>query len=112
MLTVPDLVRYAADATGVPTLLSRCRPELVAATRIIGRTVGAPGLPYVTRIPADPELVQRLRAGLEHAFADPGLCAVRDALLIAGLDVLPAASYRCMAEMEADATRRRYFELD
>ena len=56
--------------------------------------------------------MQRLRAGLEHAFADPGLDSVRDELLIAGLDVLPTASYRCMADMEADAARRRYFELD
>ena len=98
-----DCVTYA--------LLSRCRPDLIAATRIVGRTACAPGLPYVTRMPADPDFVLRLRAGLDRAFADPNLGSVRDELLIAGLDVLPVESYRCMADMEADATRRRYLEL-
>jgi phosphonate ABC transporter substrate-binding protein len=113
--SLTEIERGDADVAAIDcvsyALLSRCRPELIAATRIIGRTMAAPGLPYVTRAPADPELVQRLRAGLERAFADPGLCAVRDALLIAGLDVLPVARYRCMADMEADAVRHHYFEL-
>jgi len=56
-------------------------------------------------------LTQRLRAGLDRAFADPDLDSVRDELLIAGLDVLPTASYRCMADMAQDAKRQRYFEL-
>jgi ABC-type phosphate/phosphonate transport system substrate-binding protein len=93
-------------------LFARCRPDVLASARIVGRTADAPGLPYVTRCPADPDLIQRMRAGLELAFADPGLSAVRDDLLIAGLDVLCVDDYRCMAEMEADALRRRYFELE
>jgi len=113
--SLAEIERGDADVAAIDcvshALLSRCRPELVAATRIIGRTACAPGLPYVTRLPADADLMQRLRAGLEHAFADPGLCAVRDALLIAGLDVLPVTTYSCMADMEADAVRHRYFEL-
>ena len=92
-------------------LLSRCRPDVVAATRIIGRTVEAPGLPYVTRAPAESDLMQRLRAGLLRAFDDPRLRPVRDELLIAGLDMLPVATYRCMTDWEADARRRCYFEL-
>jgi ABC-type phosphate/phosphonate transport system substrate-binding protein len=99
-----DCVTYA--------LLGRCRPHVIAATRIIGRTGTAPGLPYATRIDAGPELVRRLRAGLSRAFADPELQPLRDALLIDGLDVLDPATYDCMAEMEADAKRRRYLELD
>jgi ABC-type phosphate/phosphonate transport system substrate-binding protein len=92
-------------------LLSRCRPDVIAATRIIGRTVEAPGLPYVTRAPADSDLMLRLRAGLLRAFADPLLRPVRDVLLITGLKVLPVGTYRCMTDMEAEARRRRYFEL-
>ena len=98
-----DCVTYA--------LLSRCRPQAIAATRIIGRTVSAPGLPYVTRAAADPLLVARLQAGLERAFADPALAALRANLLIQGLDTLAPESYRCMREMESDAARRHYFEL-
>jgi ABC-type phosphate/phosphonate transport system substrate-binding protein len=99
-----DCVTYA--------LLGRCRSHVIAATKIIGRTGSAPGLPYATRIDAGPELVRQLRAGLSRAFADPELKPLRDALLIGGIDVLPAENYRCMAEMEADAKRRRYLELD
>lgn len=93
-------------------LLSRCRPRIVAATRVIGRTPSAPALPYATRVGATPELVRRLRAGLRHAFADPGLREVRDQLLLGGIDVLPAGAYDSMAEMQIDARRRGYLELD
>jgi ABC-type phosphate/phosphonate transport system substrate-binding protein len=93
-------------------LLSRCRSRAIAATRIIGRTGNAPGLPYATRIDADPELVRRLRAGLLSAFADATLRPLREALLIDGLEVLAPGAYRGMEEMEIEARRQRYFELD
>ena len=99
-----DCITYA--------LLQRCRAHVIAATRIIACTRAAPGLPYATRIDASPELVQRLRAGLTRAFADPELSALRDTLLIDGLDVLEPRVYDCMAEMEAEGKRRGYFELD
>ena len=99
-----DCVTYA--------LLERCRPDVIAATRIIGRTASAPGLPYATRIGAGAELVAQLRAGLSRAFADPDLGHLREALLIDGLDVLDPAAYGCMAEMEAEAKRQRYLELE
>ena len=93
-------------------LLSRCRPQAIAATRIVGRTASAPGLPYVTRLAAGGELVERLRSGLDRAFNDPALAAVRADLLIVGLDVLPVSSYRCMTGMAIEASRHRYVELD
>jgi len=99
-----DCVTYA--------LLERCRPRVIAATRIVGRTASAPGLPYATRIGAGAELVAQLRAGLARAFADPDLSQVREALLIDGLDVLEPSTYDCMAEMEAAAKRQRYLELE
>ena len=93
-------------------LLSRCRSRAIAATRIIARTATAPGLPFATRFDAKPELVRRLRAGLQRAFADPNLGPLRNELLIDGLEVLEPRAYACMAVMEAEATRLRYFELD
>ena len=114
--SLAQIVRGEADVAAIDcvthALLSRCRPDVMSATRVVGRTESATGLPYVTRLAADPALTQRLRAGLERAFADPGLRPVRDALLIAGLDVLPPGSYRCMADMKDDARRRQYAELD
>ena len=99
-----DCVTYA--------LLSRCRPDVKLRTRIVGRTPSAPGLPYATHPDAPPELVERLRAGLARAFADPDLKETRSLLLLNGFDVLPAALYDCMFEAEADALRRCYLELD
>jgi len=113
--SLKQIQRGEADVAAIDcvthALLSRCRSDVIAATRIIGRTGEAPGLPYVTRAPADSDLMLRLRAGLLRAFADPLLRPVRDVLLIAGLEVLPVGTYRCMTDMEAEARRRRYFEL-
>jgi ABC-type phosphate/phosphonate transport system substrate-binding protein len=99
-----DCVTYA--------LLSRCKPRATLATRIIGRTATAPGLPYATHSDAPPDLIERLRAGLARAFFDPELAQARSTLLLDGFDVLPTAMYDCMFEAEADAKRRRYHELD
>lgn len=99
-----DCVTYA--------LLRRCRPEVIAATRIIGRTASAPGLPYATRFGASAQLVGQLRAALTRAHSDPDLHAVRAELLITGLEILPLDEYQCMLRMEADGRRLRYFEMD
>jgi ABC-type phosphate/phosphonate transport system substrate-binding protein len=99
-----DCITYA--------LLARCRPRVTDATRIIDRTATAPGLPYATAMNAAPAHVARLRAGLVRAFADPELAPLRKALLIDGVDVMPASAYACMSELEADARQRGYVELD
>ena len=113
--SLAQIVRGEVDVAAIDcvthALLGRCRPDVIAATRIVGQTASAPGLPYVTRHDVGTDLVQRLRAGLHRAFADTGLAFVRDDLLIAGLDTIPLESYRCMADMAADAIRRRYVEL-
>jgi len=111
-----EVARGDADVAAIDcvsyALFARCRPEVAAATRILDSTAPAPGLPYVTRLDARPELHERLGAGLRRAFAEPHLAKVRDALLIDGFDVLPVDSYRCMSEMEEAARRSRYVELD
>ena len=99
-----DCVSYA--------LLSRWRSHVTGPTRIIGRTASAPGLPYATHPDASPDLVERLRAGLARAFADPALAQTRRTLLLDGFDVLPVSLYACMFEAEAEAKRRQYLELD
>jgi ABC-type phosphate/phosphonate transport system substrate-binding protein len=114
--SLAEVARGDADVASIDcvtyALLSRCRPHVVGATRIIGRTPPAPGLPYVTGIDRSPELRERLCEGLRHAFADAALANVRAELLIDGFDVLPVEQYRCMIDMEHDARRRRYVELD
>jgi ABC-type phosphate/phosphonate transport system substrate-binding protein len=111
-----QIQRDEADTAAIDcvshALFARCRPDVVASSRIIGRTVNAPGLPYVTRCPAESDLIRRMRAALDSAFTDPGLAPIRDALLIAGLEVIHVDAYHCMVDMEKDALSRGYFELD
>jgi ABC-type phosphate/phosphonate transport system substrate-binding protein len=111
-----EIVRGSADVAAIDCVIyeifRRFRPDTVGATRVIGRTVRAPGLPYVTRLDVSPEVRARLLAGLVRAFADPALAAVRAQLLIVGLDFLPVESYRCMTVVADDAKRRGYIELD
>lgn len=99
-----DCVTYA--------LLARCRPHAIAATRIIGRTTAAPALPYAIALRAGPDLKGRLLAALIRVFRDPALQALRGALLISGLEVLPAHAYRRMLSQEAEAKQLGYRELD
>lgn len=111
-----DIVCGKSDVAAIDCvsyeLFRRCRLETVSATRIVGWTARAPGLPYVTRIDAPPGLRERLVAGLCRAFADPRLATIREDLLITGVDVLPVSHYRCMIDMAEDAASRRYVELD
>jgi ABC-type phosphate/phosphonate transport system substrate-binding protein len=92
-------------------LLARHRPQALAGTRVLCRTASAPGLPYVTRAGADADLLRRLRAGLERAFADPELAEARGALLLEGAAMLPLAAYDRIDELEAAAIAAGYPEI-
>ena len=93
-------------------MLRRCRSDAIAATRIVGQTDHAPGLPYVTRKGSDADLVRRLRNGIEAACALPWLADVREALVIDGVDFLPVQSYGKMLALQSDALAHGYLELD
>ena len=92
-------------------LLARHRPEVLAGLRVLARSPAAPGLPYVTRAAAGDELVARLRAALFAALDDPDLAAAREALLLAGAEVLPISAYQPILEMEARAQALGYAEV-
>lgn len=102
----------AADVCAVDcvthALLARHRPVALANLRVLGETVAAPGLPYVTRAGAGGDLLQRLRAALNAALADPALAATREDLLIAGIEVLPETAYDRIIEIEEEARARGY----
>lgn len=101
-----------ADCTSVDcvtyALLARHLPSAVRGLRVLTTTERAPGLPYVTAAAAGPDLLARLRAGLAEALEAADLAAVRQDLLIAGLEVLPAEAYDRIREMEAAADARSY----
>lgn len=81
-------------------LLRRYRPVAVEGLRVLARTRRAPALPYVTRADAPRGLVQRLRAGLFAAFADPAVDAAREALFLQDVTVLPDDAYDRILRME------------
>lgn len=80
-----DCVTYA--------LFARHAPERVRGTRVLCETEPAPGLPYVTAAATDADTLERLRAGLDAALADPTLADVRDRLMIAGAERVSETAY-------------------
>ncbi len=105
----------AADVAAIDcishALLKRCRPRLMRSLRAIAETASVPAAPYVTQARFPAEIVDRLRAGIVRATEDPRLQAVRDELLIGGVEILPAAAYDRIGDMEAAAERAGYREL-
>jgi len=92
-------------------LLQRVAPVEVAGIRRIAWSRPAPGLPLVTRGATGPDEVAALRRGLTAAFADPSLAELRRALLLEGVEVLPAKAYDQLLAMERDAVAAGYPQL-
>ena len=90
------------------TLLARIAPDRLAATRILGRTESAPGLPYVTAVAGSANRLPRLREALTQAADDASLSEVREALLIRKFAILEAPAYRRIADMEMSAASAGY----
>jgi len=90
-----DCVSYAIAA--------RYRPSLTASLRELAVSPELPALPYVTgRRRSDAELA-RLRAALFAALADPALAAAREAIFLAGAEVLPDNAYDRIRALESEA---------
>ncbi|MDX1575552.1 MAG: PhnD/SsuA/transferrin family substrate-binding protein [Kiloniellales bacterium] len=107
--SLATIQRGEADVAAVDcvtfALLERHRPAALAGLRKLGRTYRAPGIPYVTRATVPEDTVVRMRAALFHAFDDPRLAGVRQALLLDGLAVLPLSRYSRIAVTERIADR-------
>ena len=92
-------------------LLARHRPAAVEGLRVLTWSAVAPGLPYVTRATADDDLLARLRAGLFAMLDDPDLAAARDAVFLAGAEVLSETAYERILDLERDAEACGYAQL-
>ncbi|WP_299396840.1 phosphate/phosphite/phosphonate ABC transporter substrate-binding protein [Pelagibius sp.] len=92
-------------------LLARLHPELRAELQPIARSPSAPALPYITRRDVPASDLERLRAGLRHAFDDPALQGLRDSLLLADVEVKPLDAYDRIDAIEAEAMQRGYPEV-
>ena len=92
-----DCVTYAG--------LQQVAPQEVAPLQIIARSASAPALPYVTRRDIAASDLEKLRAGLRAAMADPTLAEPRAVMQLAGLEMIPLQAYDRMLEMEREADR-------
>lgn len=92
-------------------LLKHHDPATLAGTRVLCKTQRAPGLPYITRGDAGPDLVRRLQNGVLAACADPGLADCRAALMIAGAANLTLDAYDRVVQMEHEAAECGFPEL-
>lgn len=90
-----DCVTYAG--------LEALEPQEIAPLRIIARSASAPALPFVTRRDIAPADLEKLRAGLRAAMADPALAETRAAMLLAGVEIVPLQAYDRLLEMEQEA---------
>lgn len=98
-----DCVSYA--------LLMRHQPALLFGTRVIAASPPTPSLPYVTARETPDQDLARMRNGLKEALIEPGLAWARDALLIAGAEILPDDAYEIMLAQEREAQARGYGAL-
>lgn len=89
-------------------MLARHAPHRLAGTRVLAVTAAAPGLPYVTGAATDAATLDRLRAGLAAALADPALAALRKDLLIGGATLLPGDAYEAINDAERVAAASGY----
>ncbi|MEX0808643.1 MAG: PhnD/SsuA/transferrin family substrate-binding protein [Dongiaceae bacterium] len=91
--------------------LERYRPAEIAGLRVLDMTAEMPGLPFVTAGDATAEQLAKLRASLTQAMLDQALAAVRDALFLSGIVVLPEDAYLAVDRMEQGAADRGYPQL-
>jgi ABC-type phosphate/phosphonate transport system substrate-binding protein len=77
-------------------LARRHRPEALEGLVEVARSPEVPALPFVT-VAGD---VSRLRAALNTVFADPGMAAVREKLLLNDLSILSMRDYDRIRDLE------------
>jgi ABC-type phosphate/phosphonate transport system substrate-binding protein len=89
-------------------LLQRVRPAETRGLRVLAWTVASPGLPLITSMKADAATLGALVAALGLVAEDQALAPVREALLLAGFEVLPAGAYGSILAMEHQAVSLGY----
>jgi ABC-type phosphate/phosphonate transport system substrate-binding protein len=88
--------------------LARHRPDLVAATRIIGETAPSPTLPFVTSATTDAATRDALAAALAAVAASGEF---RRTLFLDGVAPLGVTDYRILLDYAEEARRLGYPEL-
>lgn len=86
----------------------RLYPSLLSGLRVLGWTASSPSLPYITAHSATGATIQVLRGALADLFDDSGLAAVRERLLLRGVDLEPAPGFGEVLALERQAVDAGY----
>ncbi len=106
-----DRADFAAIDCVTYAILVRHQPQLLYGTRVIAGTPSAPSLPYVTAKETTDDDLARMRNGLKEALIEPDLAWAREALLIAGAEILADDAYETMLTQEREALAQGYGTL-
>jgi len=86
----------------------RVYPSLVSGLRVLAWTASSPSLPYIIAHSASEATVQLLRDVLADVFDDSRLAAVRERLLLRGVDLEPASGFGEVLAIERQAVNAGY----
>ena len=86
----------------------RLYPLVVAKLRVLSWTASSPSLPFITSRSTSDATVQALRSALADVFDDNGLAAVRERLLLSGVDLEPKEGFGEVLALERGAVERGY----
>jgi ABC-type phosphate/phosphonate transport system substrate-binding protein len=87
------------------------RPDAGARVRIIGETPPSPAIPFVTSVATPQATVDILCAALRRIGSEPRYAAVREGLMIAGIEDVPDTAYRGLLDYEREAAEMGYPRL-
>ncbi len=101
--SVRAVAEGAADLAAIDAvcwaLAGRHEAAAVQRLRIVNRTPLRPGLPLITAAGRDPATVQIFRAALVDALRSEATLPARQALFLAGIEVLDEADYAALAHL-------------
>ncbi|PVM86013.1 phosphate/phosphite/phosphonate ABC transporter substrate-binding protein [Caulobacter radicis] len=91
--------------------IQRHRPTLAGGLRVLAWTAATPGLPLIASAALPASVHATTLAVLDEVATDPALRSARQALLLDGFDLLPAAHYRAVVHLEDLARGLAYPKL-
>jgi len=104
-----------ADVTAVDCVtlahLQRHQLQLVSQLRVLDWTPASPCLPFVTSHRTSDDMLEKLRSVLADVLVDPLLGSVRGTLLLEGIDPSPDPAFTRVTQLELEAVRWRYPQL-
>jgi hypothetical protein len=105
------LADVAAIDSVLYAMLQRHRPHELRRTRVVCCSGRAPAPPYVAGVRTSPDGLAMIRQALAETLNDPSLRAIKNALLLEGIEELPLDAYQTIADAERDALDAGYTEI-